>query len=296
MFSQYKPVVDFFKILSSFAIIWFHSPVQLGNKIAYSGLLFFITFSVFLLLTKSQQGYSFYKLYKRYLWPWFFWLVIYGLGNLLLSKSFLIQTDNILYSILAGSHYHLWYLPYMFMALVLLDVCKPYIKINLFVFWVLLILWAATENVWRLWSISEGMPVSQYIHGFGAICIGILLSTPGIWSYNKSWNLLFVHSSIFIILLYLSFYTEIGLPYFIGISFVYMSVFIKSNFIPRSVIQAVKMIAKLTFGIYLIHPVFIYFLQSYVHIYFLPVMVFMSSILFIYFLRLTFPKLASHIM
>ena len=180
MFSQYNPAADFIKIISAFAIVWFHSSVQFGHKIAYSGLIFFITFSVLLLLTKSKHGYSFYKLYKRYMWPWFFWLSIYGLGNLLLSKPFLIQTESVLYSVLAGSHYHLWYLPYMFMALLFLDACKSFVRIKVFVFWVLLVLWVVTANDWRAWSISEGMPASQYIHGFGAVCIGVLLSTPGI--------------------------------------------------------------------------------------------------------------------
>lgn len=296
MFSQYNPVVDFFKILSSFAIVWFHSSVQLGNEIAYSGLLFFITFSVFLLLTKSQQGYSFYKLYKRYLWPWFFWLVIYGLGNLLLSKSFLIKTDTVFYSILAGSHYHLWYLPYMFMALVFLDVCKPFIRINLFVFWVLLILWAITANDWRLWSASEGMPAVQYFHGFGAVCIGVLLSTPGCWDFNRMRLLLLVHLSIFLILLFLNLHTTIGVSYTIGVSLVYASVLIKSEYIPVSFVKRIKNFSSLTFGIYLTHPIFIYLLKPYIGEYFIPVIVFICSIIFVHFTRIAFPRLSSHIM
>lgn len=294
MFSQYNPTADFLKIISSFAIIWFHTSVLLGHKVSYSGLIFFMTFSVVLLLAKSKKENSFYKLYKRYIGPWFFWIGIYGVGNLLLSKPFFIQTDNILYSVLAGSHYHLWYLPFMFIALVFLEMSKSFIKIRLFVFWFLLILWVVTANYWRPWSISEGVPVSQYIHGFGAVCFGVLLSTSGCWNSNRIRFLLFIHLSIFLTLLFLNLYSTIGVPYLIGIFLVYIALLLKSKFIPLGSIHIIKSVANLTFGIYLTHPLFIYLLKPYADAYVLPIIVFIASVVFVYILKLTFPKLSSY--
>ena len=115
-------------------------------------------------------------------------------------------------------------------------------------------------------------------------------------SYNKIWSLLFIHLSIFLILLFLNLYTMIGVPYSIGISLMYVALLLKSKFIPIGYIPIIKSVANLTFGIYLVHPLFIYFLKSYVDGYFFPVLVFMASVVFVYIFKLAFPKLARYVM
>jgi surface polysaccharide O-acyltransferase-like enzyme len=153
-----------------------------------------------------------------------------------------------LFAILSGSQAHLWYLPFMFFVLVLVNDIKHRLTKDKMLFAVFLLsaLMLGTVQFWRPWSLAIGPPISQYIHSLAPIAAGIVIGC-GIGTFIGE-TLSIVLMAAMLALCFLPF-SGVGLPYFIGTLLPFILLkwqgLVALNWEP---------ISRCMLGVYLIHP------------------------------------------
>jgi fucose 4-O-acetylase-like acetyltransferase len=168
--------VEAFRTLAAAMIVWYHAGVGM-QELAYGGLIVFLIISTYL---AAQAGNRSIKLslkakFQRLMVPWFVWVVIYGTVNLMLGKPVAPESSSWLGKFLTGTAPHLWYMPFIFMALLLIDVLKNNVSARLIGvasgFAAATILF--TVACWRDYSLTLGYPVAQYCHAAAGVALGL---------------------------------------------------------------------------------------------------------------------------
>lgn len=252
---KYSFTLDFLKIVASFGIIWFHSPVEIhGKNIAYSGIIIFTIISI-IFSQKKIDEYSFlWKKVKRLLFPWLFWSLIYLVYNIIAGKEFLLG-NNFISSILIGTNIHLWFLPFIFTFIIisryLLQIDS---KALLYFLYILPIIGLSTVPFWKCLLIKLGPPWAQWTHALNAIFIGLFIGKINISDIRLKIKYILLISnlsilSIILIIFIQNGYREISISYLFGNFLTYIG-FLFRNYIKIDVHK----ISNLTYGIYIIHP------------------------------------------
>lgn len=240
--------VELLRIISSLGIVYFHSGLQTHRDFAYSGLIVFTILSLFL-LKYSPEKRVLNKILRLGI-PYAVWFLFYGLFNLYTQGQFFYNNNyNFLQMILNSPSIHLWYLPFiMFITIIFSN-----IKIQLgFISWFISILLLLSSPLWREFNVSS--PIAQYLHVLPAVFLGLFYRD----FYNIDKRLrLFLWVSILVVLLYLVFIkiSGISIPYVIG--FLLCSVLLFPKKIKR-INKFVLTMSSSTFGIYLVHPLFLF--------------------------------------
>lgn len=254
---EFNSAIELFRIISTVFIVAFHSKFSLDRDVFYSGLVFFICTSVYL-NAKSIYIHDYHlKTFNRLITPWIFWCLVYGVLNLTVSKPWFGGNQITLASILIGTHVHLWYLPFMFISLNLLNLLhlqfreEQLFKIALFCY-VLLMLSAFK---WRPASLGFVQPFPQYMHALPIIFIALSIR-----------YVLSQHEKVIVFLILVSTtlciqFNDLFMPYIIGFVMFYIAIRYQYffNFLPESI----KKLSDLSFGIYLVHPFFLAVCSSY---------------------------------
>jgi hypothetical protein len=247
--------IELLRILGAFGIVWFHSGAP-GHEIAYSGLSLFIIITLYFETGPNWDRHRSIKSRAlRLLWPWAFWFAVYAAGNVALGKDPVPLDNGLIAGILDGSHPHLWYLPFMFAVLVLIDVVKPIISqktlfrgaaaLFFFVF--------VTASVWRPTSLLAGPPYEQWAQATPALLLGILF---GAARSDKAG-----HGVILAAMLMLGYATALGhfgLPHTIAAGLMLAALAYRGKAHMPLIAEA----AGVTFGVYLIHPIFLHLFNS----------------------------------
>lgn len=244
-----------------------HAP---GWDIGYSGLIFFIQISAFLLCSQEISHNRLKKRAVRLLLPWLFWSFIYGFLNLAKGRKFIGISDSILATLLTGTYIHLWYLPFMFICSLALSLALPVIRnVNnikavmigaIFVSGISLI----TSSIFR--SEVHSTPFAEWLHAVPAVVIGssasiLMKSNMSQRTINMMYLILILMTSIIsLYIIILERQNGLGIPYLIGTIISLASIRINSKPLPY-----VQRFSDLTMGIYLIHPLLI----SIIHRFFL---------------------------
>lgn len=179
-----KPVrnqaIEALRIVSAYGIVAFHSGARF-HDLANSGLIVFL-----ILAPVADLGFNWHRvrsvsrLALIMLVPWAFWLIAYGLRNILMHRGFFSSLDPIT-GLLFGTSGHLWFLPFIFIVLVLTNAIKQRMDPRV-LFWaatVAAIGLLVTVTVWRAPSLTWPLPLPQWMHASPAICIGIVLGLSG---------------------------------------------------------------------------------------------------------------------
>lgn len=161
--------IEVLRIISAFLIVWYHSGLMLGHAISYSGLIILIIISIYLSIQSNHSGLQVLGRLKRIMLPWILWFFIYGLGNIVLFNSFFKYEQSYLINTLIGTHIHLWYLPFIFIALTFSSIIKERMP-SVFIAY---IAWVLTVSIWIDWSLDIGAPFSKYIHAVGGVILGL---------------------------------------------------------------------------------------------------------------------------
>jgi fucose 4-O-acetylase-like acetyltransferase len=179
--------IELIRVVCSFLIVWYHSHAM-GYDYAYSGLIVFLLLSGFLWGKSKPQ--TVLSRAKRLLLPWIFWFAVYAIYNLAKGRSALPGHDGVLLNVLAGPNIHLWYLPFLFIALVALDTIRAQAPKTIIcaafflVAWGLLVAGLFGMEFLHLWA----RPLPQYVHGLPALLLGAgfgLTSVPDLWGRFK---------------------------------------------------------------------------------------------------------------
>ena len=289
--------IEILRILSAFGIVWFHTgrdTYSVGN----GGLVVFLVLSTYFAASRTGDirpwKAALLDRARRLLAPWAFWMVVFGIRNEYFVNRHVIETDRgWINGLLAGTSIHLWYLPYIFIVLLLLDlVATRWNKRR--AAWasgLLAAIGLAFSLHWRPWVEQYGYPTIQYLHAFPAVLLGIFLA--GAWDLGLVWMVVIL-SAVLGAADYALWKNVrgVGTTYLAGIAVVSVVVLFPLR-LPRW--RSIELISGCAFGIYLCHPLY---RGLYASIQAVPVwaevwLTFGSSLASVLVARLLFPKVVS---
>ena len=284
--------VELLRILSAFGIVWFHSGIKNFKDLFYAGLIIFVVLSIYYAVISTRQ-HTIKDRAIRLLIPCIFWSIVYALVSLARGRPIFPSDFPVISLVLATPSIHLWYLPFIFICIVCIDKSKGLLKPNLIAILTCIIASAMlfSSPLWRQWSYLP--PFGQYIHAIPAVFIGIFLAS--------TFHLSTVSRVLLVGILYTSIiYTLIigvngvDLTYLLGFSAA-LILLSKKSFLPNN--NVILAISKLTYGIYLLHPLILFILSWLgVRSFALPISGFLISGILIYlFLKLTPKSLSKYI-
>jgi len=283
--------IELIRIIGAFGIVWYHSG-SIGHEIAYSGLVIFIILSMYLDGINRTDNFDFLQKVRRILVPWLVWFIIYGVINYVTKKPIVSIQNGLISGVLSGTQIHLWYMPFIFICLILFRLCRKFIQNNHIAYIGALIstFILLSSPLWREKSLQFGYPFSQYVHASAGVAIGIFFSQ--FHSIKKSiaiiLYLLVSLSSIFAISV-----VGVGVPYFIGIL---VSSVLISDFYKQNVSASVEFISRNTLGIYFIH-IFVFmiiFKFNLISGIFVPFFCFCLSLFFVAIIRRLLPGFSKY--
>lgn len=250
--------VETLRILSAFGIVWFHSGAP-GGEFAYSGLVVFLVLSVFLSRKSYQDTSRNLKMRaRRLLVPWSIWFLFYGLIRIFSQKPIVPLDNGVIAGILSGPSSHLWYLPFIFVLLVIIDSARMKWSPSSLA-WTGYVFATVALLSWGRGSVPSspsGYPWTQYGHAMTGISIGIFMmnykALPQWLAPYLTVTLLIASASAISIKGY-------GIPYTVGISL--SALFLLSR--EREIKFNVHPLSRCTLGIYLIHPLILMMLGKY---------------------------------
>jgi Acyltransferase family len=284
--------IEFLRVISALGIVFYHSGGK-ANALAYPGLTTFLILSMYLGgAVGAADAETLRRRFKRLLAPWLVWFCFYGLFNFTRSKAIISTENGLAAGILAGPSIHLWYMPFIFICLISLDVVKgilpaPVIAISSGVIAAAII---STTPKWRPITLTIGYPIAQWAQALGAVFIGIFLLYLDSIQKFTGYSLLVL---IFLCAALVISYGGVGIPYLIGI-FVCSIVHLRRAAKPISI--NLGFLPECTFGIYLSHIFFISLLKKtgIEQPILLPILTFILSALFVVSLRRAFPSVSKY--
>lgn len=256
--------IDGLRILAAVGIVWFHTDGAPYRYVGYTGLPVFLLIFFSLVTTRSggePVRYFLKRRWNRLVKPWLFWSLLYGALRLIKGASSgdlrSFQDMFSLETVLAGTHVHLWYLPYAFVSGLLVYALNRWTLRFNHVAAVLIAtgigLFLLTVNASGLFSLGLARPVPQWEFGLAAVPLGLALGRCLMLPSRRREVLLL--SAIFLL-------TQVTSSVLIGLGYV-------SSTVPYSLAVAlmclaycwrlsssviIARLAPLTFGVYLIHP------------------------------------------
>jgi len=277
--------VELLRIISAFGITWFHSNYYYGREVAYSGLVVFLIFTSYFAMLSSRKN-SIKARASRLLIPCLLWSFLYSFISLIRGQNIFPENNNILSAILSTPSIHLWYLPFAFISIILIDRAK-YINLQVTVFVALIVatFLLLTAYFWRQWDYVP--PLAQYIHATPAILMGLVFAIQSRLSNIQRLFILFVILMI-TLSLFLSDLPGVSTPYIIGIlaSLVLLK---EKTLLPH--FRIIFALSRLTFGVYLLHPLVIFLLKHFgINDFKLPILSFLISILVIHIVYSVVPE------
>ena len=172
--------IEALRLLSAFGIVWFHTGTVgvPGGAWGYAGLVAFLALSVQLGGQRGQaDAATLQRRARRLLLPWACWFCIYGLWNRHQGLAVLPGDQHPVGAVLAGTSIHLWYLPFMFIVLVGLDVLKAHAPPALLSAGAggLAIAVVAAAPWWRPLSLGWPYPLLQWADATAPVLLGVFL-------------------------------------------------------------------------------------------------------------------------
>jgi len=258
--------IELLRLLASLGIIFFHAQAP-GALIGYSGLPVFmmisIAFSAMDTKHKSFNSIASAK-FKRLGNPWIFWSMVYLCLKWI--KCWHEGNPGICpfqsYMILTGTSLHLWYLPFalLILTIVSLSVHKGLLPVKnkyVYLYIVISVIFFVVCSL-LLPRVKGAVPFSQWVFITPSIPMGMILAVTPLGE-KKSLRILLV---VFIILVVSSLilnsygYNRLIVPYLVALGgcIAAWTVSTKTN-------HTINKLALLSFGIYLVHPLFGYLIQ-----------------------------------
>ena len=263
--------IDLLRILAAAGIIWFHTEGAPHRGIGYAGLPVFLLI-FFSLVTRQSPARTTAQFvsrrWHRLLKPWLFWSLVYGSCRLAKAAATADwhSLDEVLsvQTLFIGTWVHLWYLPYAFVLGLLLHALNRRISA---VDHVAVVVAATVVGVVTLAACTAHMagraltpPLPQWEFGLATIPFGLAvgrsLAVPS--RRGRVWLLLMIAGAtvgVSALLTSLGF-RSMAVPYSLAVVLVCLAYLgpVRSN-------ALIGVVAPLTFGIYLIHPLVIYGLR-----------------------------------
>ena len=280
------------RIASAFGIVWFHSGAP-GRNVGYAGLVAFLMLSVYLAGRSGPLDANVLKRRAgRLLVPWLFWFAVYAALNAARGRPPVSTEDGAIAGILSGPSIHLWYMPFVFLCLVALDMLRTRLSGRSLAFagagLALLIL--ATTPLWRTPSLALAAPLPQWMHAAPAVLAGFFLLHRDRLPRSIAAALLL---ALFLGAVWTLPWDGVGLPYLIGLAAVALVARDRPDGLAR---LDLRPLSESTLGIYFMHILVLGLLSTVGGLdgVVLPVATFAVSALAVLALRRAFPRLARY--
>lgn len=260
--------IERLRVIAALGIVAFHSQTGLIKAIGYTGLPIFILLTFFFVgkttYDKDEEtALSLLQYTKdkasRFLNPFVFWVIVYLLLDTI--KAFLRHQDIVSALVadfhpLYGTSIHLWYLPFIFFALIMTSFFnKRTVTIYRYKLFILYALFGLLSAVTGLFLDSHGAlqrPIPQYLYGLPAIFFGLTL---GVIGTNKQ---KMVPTCLLIMVVAITgiLRQQFLVPSDGFLTHYILAVFLVSlcSYYHGALDSITRKIAPLTLGIYLIHP------------------------------------------
>lgn len=250
------------RILAAFGIVWFHTDNAAGRSLGYAGLPIFLMVSCSL-ITAYSYSYGIRefvtKRATRLLVPWVFWCAVYTVCKFVDSamRGGVFLNEFKINVLATGSSIHLWYLPYAFIAAVLVYVLN---SVTLKITSVLTVLVATCIGAGIIFGSGIIMsefklptPLGQWVFALGSIPIGFAFGRGYYVKGSRQRKILFIA----ITLATLSSCAGLHLLGFYGLVVPYSAAIILAcvaHVWHGRLDGFSRLMDSMTYGIYLIHP------------------------------------------
>jgi hypothetical protein len=169
--------IEALRLLSAFGIVWFHTG-QAGGRVAYAGLIAFLSLSLLLGGRRGRPDAATLRhRTRRLLLPWGIWFTVYGLWNRSQGLPVLPVDLAPVGAVLAGPSIHLWYLPFLFACLAGLDVLRARLPPARLSTTAGLLAAAVTASApwWRPVTLGLPYPLLQWADAAAPVLLGVFL-------------------------------------------------------------------------------------------------------------------------
>jgi surface polysaccharide O-acyltransferase-like enzyme len=232
--------IELLRIVACLGLIGYHAQAP-GRELTNAGLMVFLVLTAYF-ESASTRPTNYGRLAVRLLGSWLIAMVAFGLISLVRGLP-LLHSDNLVLGLLYGTSPHLWFLPFAFVCLSAIGFLKTRPRLLAVVCVSIATVAVITSPAWRGAQAPEP-PWAQYLQALTPICIGALLGRIERVRYRI---LVVLVASVAA----LAVQTQgISIPYSLSLCAVMGAMLWP---MPLSV-QAVS---RHTFGIYLIHPLFL---------------------------------------
>ena len=212
-----RPDIEALRLLSVLGIVWFHSAAS-GIALAYSGLIAFLVLSMALGGRSGQpDAATVRRRAVRLLRPWLAWFGIYAAFNLARGLPALPTENGWLAGVLAGPSIHLWYLPFVFFALLTLDLLRAHVALRTLAAtaWLLALALMAAAPLWRPVTLSLYYPNLQWADAVAPALAGVFALGAAQWPRRVA---LALAAALVLAAAVLAAYEWVGMPYAVGLA------------------------------------------------------------------------------
>jgi peptidoglycan/LPS O-acetylase OafA/YrhL len=252
----YRPAIDLVRFIAAFGVVAAHSFAAEQDWIGHLSLGLFLTLTAFLSVQSMQRAggqFPWIARARRLVLPWLFWSLFFRLVDLRISddpEKWQVLTDP--WTLLIGSTIHLWFLPFVMLAMVLVEPSGRMLKRAEDVRIASVMLVALSLPLfWIHRNLALPEPVSQWTYGLPLYVYGLLLGHAHAMN-RPGWPL------AAIVVVSIGGFAVTGhvwslMPFVAAVAFE-----LAWRFPARGPAQArwMKPFGEVSFGIYLVHPFF----------------------------------------
>jgi surface polysaccharide O-acyltransferase-like enzyme len=194
---------------------------------------------------------SILRLALRLLLPWLIWAAIYAVFNVVRNQPIIDTSHGLILGVLASPSIHLWYLPFVFVAMALFGLLKGRTSMSLMAVSATAVACGliVTIPTWRPASLAAGYPLAQLAHACTPILIGIVAGCG--MRARWPWGLMIPVVGLLVIACFRPFPTVAPI-YLLGLGLVAAVLALPLSIRQRA--PQAKMLFGAMLGVYLVHP------------------------------------------
>jgi peptidoglycan/LPS O-acetylase OafA/YrhL len=178
--NSYRQAIDLARFIAAFGIVAAHAFAMEDDWVGHIALALFLVLTAFLAVQSAQRAggrYPFVARARRLILPWLFWCLVFRLVLLKVNDGpdrFAILTDP--WSLLVGPMVHLWFLPFVMLAMVAVEPVVRFVTtpLRLLVALVVLVL-VSPVMFWAIRFLGLPMPLPQWLFSVPVYGLGLLI-------------------------------------------------------------------------------------------------------------------------
>lgn len=241
--------LELVRIISAFGIVQFHAGAP-GAEVGFSGLIAFVSMALYFSASSGNIPRTTFRQITSLLRPWAFWWMAYGGLNLVVRGYFIAPDLSWLSGILYGTSQHLWYLPFIFAALLVVEQTRSKFspRLQTALYGSAGIGMLVLAGIWREPSLALPLPLPQFVHALPAVFLGAAIG------FGTGANARGLVATICVLAILAALWVQLPgltLPYAVGVG----GFFLALKLPPLK--YDLEPISRCMFGVYLTHVIWL---------------------------------------